>query len=71
VAVAHAAKKKSKIILAPAEQGANLIWFWGEQKPVSTLVETGFNFFSDFFAPASFLVRRNKKSSFCKPIAEP
>jgi hypothetical protein len=45
--------------------------FWGEQKPVSTLVETGFNFFSDFFATASFLVCRNKKSSFANQLLRP
>jgi hypothetical protein len=48
-----------------------LISFWGEQKPVATLVATGFNFFSDFFATASFLLRRNKKSNFGQPIAAP
>jgi hypothetical protein len=52
VAVPHAAKKKSKIILAPAELGVNLKSFWGEQKPVSTLVETGFNFLRDFYPHA-------------------
>ncbi len=45
--------------------------FWGEQKPVATLVATGFNFFTDFFATASLLLRRNKKSNFSQPIAAP
>ena len=48
-----------------------MISFWGEQKPVATLVATGFNFFSYFFVTASFLLRRNKKSNFGQPIAAP
>ena len=48
-----------------------MISFWGEQKPVVTLVATGFNIFSDFFVTASFLLRKNKKSNFSQPIAAP
>ncbi len=40
-----------KKTLAPPEIRVTLISFWGEQKPVATLVATGFN----FFVAASFL----------------
>ena len=40
-----------KKTLAPPDRRVTLVSFWGEQKPVATLVATGFN----FFIAASFL----------------
>jgi hypothetical protein len=41
--------KKIEKILALPQTHVNLISFWGEQKPVATLVATGFNFFMGDF----------------------
>ena len=38
-------KKNLKIIIALPDRCVKLISFWGEQKPVATLVATGFNFY--------------------------
>jgi len=66
-------EKKSKKTLAPSEAGVTLISFWGEQKPVATLVATGFNFFREvsFFQPAHQAImspNQNQRATFFDPL---